>query len=1434
MTFRIWFVAVLLLLPLASGAAGESRRPVPEPLRGWVDWVREPAPCPRISGMEHAPICAWPHQLLLEKAAGEARLRFRQQWDVDRPGWIPLPGDSQSWPVNVRIDKSPAIVVSRRGKPFVFADRGRVGIRGELAGQQGLRPFAIPPDTALVRFVREGVERPVYLDDKAMLRFEPAGYAGEVKPRQDKDSLTLKVFRRFTDNVPTDIVSVLRLTVSGKPREVDFGKVTLPRAVPLAVKGPLKARINENGELSAIVRPGVWEITVSSWLPADLKAWKRGQPGSPFWPAHEYWFFERVPALYATELGGSPAIDPKSIDAPRGWGSLAAYRVAPDGGLRVKRLSRGTLVTGETRARIERDAWIGFSGRKLFVRDRVRGEARPYASLVAAHDSVEPRAVYLDGRPQVLVRTPEGVGVSLRNRRLDADVLGVAAPKGSLAMPGNYFSDLKAESLTARLHLPPGWRLLAIESGVKGTTWLSRWSLYQVFLLIMISIAFARVNGWGWGAFALATLGVTFHEPETPVLLWLALLGLVAALRDGLGNTPRLKMVLQKARLVVLLAIGVWLLGYTVTHVRDAIHPQLNWSVGADDAPGVGVERDVVMEEAPRAPPMALKKRMAQAVEKAAPSGALLSIPETYPASSAAPPPRMDGTEGFRRENEIRSTVGIPRWRGRVYSLRWDASALQRAEPFDMLLMTPAMNRLFGFVSSLMLILLFLAAMGVDPRKGIKRLRRGLAAKRAAATLLLVTPMLGWPPAPAQAGDYPPEYLLKQLAREVNRPPDCLPDCVSLDRLHASLSREGALRLRFRIHALDAVAAPLLETPRGGVNFTAFVVNDNGLRGLPLERSGQRLMVRLERGAHEVMLQGVVSGKTLQLGLPLTVRQYTETLEGWRGSHVHRPGSWQSLSFRKQSAATPAEQGPKGLSRSQIPPFFAVTRELALSDGMFVDTTVRRLSPPGSVETVAIPAWPKEVILKAGDQVSRKGEAIQVVFNAGDSTLKFRSSLQFSEDELAGYRGGVLRKIILPPAPAAQRTQWRFDYSSQWNVEVAGLPIIYEQTRSGENLKSLRPWPGETATILISRVEPIPGATVAIQRLTLSLAPHAAGPGASGGALELSAEIETTQAQTLMLETPEATIHSVRVNGRRINNEAAGKARIPLDMGKARVVVSGELKQGITGVYREPEILFKGREGKPVAIYNALTEVTLPENRWVYRADGRGVGPDFLFWSILPPLLLLALALHFMKLGQLNGLGWLLVMVGFTQANSFGLYIGIGMSLLFIGWLYLLKIRAAIDPFKMTALQFNALQILLLVTTLAALISMGDGLFNGLLGHPKMQVAGNGSNAWFLRWFSDQGMPRASILSLPLLYYRIAILLWAVWLSFIVLRWIKYGWSAFSKGTLFRAAGKRTGETVAAAKDGAVAKSGKGVYWFVVLAGLILIYLVANWYTSSG
>jgi hypothetical protein len=58
-----------------------------------------------------------------------------------------------------------------------------------------------------------------------------------------------------------------------------------------------------------------------------------------------------------------------------------------------------------------------------------------------------------------------------------------------------------------------------------------------------------------------------------------------------------------------------------------------------------------------------------------------------------------------------------------------------------------------------------------------------------------------------------------------------------------------------------------------------------------------------------------------------------------------------------------------------------------------------------------------------------------------------------------------------------------------------------------------------------------------------------------------------------------------------------------------------------------------------------------------------------------------------------------------------------------------------------------------------------------------------------LAWFSDRTdalTPAAGAISLSLWWYKAAMLAWALWLSFALLRWLPWAWRAYSHGGYWR------------------------------------------------
>ncbi len=102
---------------------------------------------------------------------------------------------------------------------------------------------------------------------------------------------------------------------------------------------------------------------------------------------------------------------------------------------------------------------------------------------------------------------------------------------------------------------------------------------------------------------------------------------------------------------------------------------------------------------------------------------------------------------------------------------------------------------------------------------------------------------------------------------------------------------------------------------------------------------------------------------------------------------------------------------------------------------------------------------------------------------------------------------------------------------------------------------------------------------------------------------------------------------------------------------------------------------------------------------------------------------------------------------------------------------------------------FDLRQLVLVAWSVAALFVLVEAIRKGLLGHPDMQVSGNGSSATDLRFFLDHAsgpLPAAWLISVPLIFYRLAMLLWALWMASALLRWLRWGYSAFSAGGLWQ------------------------------------------------
>jgi hypothetical protein len=192
---------------------------------------------------------------------------------------------------------------------------------------------------------------------------------------------------------------------------------------------------------------------------------------------------------------------------------------------------------------------------------------------------------------------------------------------------------------------------------------------------------------------------------------------------------------------------------------------------------------------------------------------------------------------------------------------------------------------------------------------------------------------------------------------------------------------------------------------------------------------------------------------------------------------------------------------------------------------------------------------------------------------------------------------------------------------------------------------------------------------------------------------------------------------------------------------------------------------------------NDVLTLQVPADRVVLAVGGPSVGPAVLFWGVLLVIIAVALALGRLKLTPLSAVSWALLGLGVAQMSLLGMVTVLGFFLV-------LEARRRM-PVPKRARLFALLQLLLAFWGVLAAGVLLETVRVGLLGFPDMMVLGNGSDAAHLHWFADrfqQTTATAWVASAPVYAYRIAMLLWALWLAASLLNWVKWAWGCFSSG----------------------------------------------------
>ncbi|HWV15242.1 MAG TPA: hypothetical protein VN030_07400 [Cellvibrio sp.] len=1318
---------------------------IPKSLEEWQPWVLEKHPelnCPFLFN-DAARTCSWPSQLQIN--ADSSGASFTQQVEVFRNDWIALPGNSSFWPQNVKINSSAVALRDQNNLPEVYLTPGVYQITGEIRWSEIPRTLPIPAQTGIVQLRLNGKDVPAAaLQNNNELWLS----ANEnLSAQAHQDSFTLRVFRKIEDTIPLRITTQLQLDISGKERELQLGQFLLEGFAAMELDSELPARIESNGNLRIQAKPGSWLVTLvsqSSTPRSDLNY----KATSELWPQQEVWVFSAARHLRSVQISGAQTLDPQQTQLPEDWKSLPAYLVTPETHFKIEELQRGENADSTGKLTLNRQAWLSFDGSKFIQRDRIEGQLQ--STRMETLPPYQLSNATIDGKAQLITHLENSPNTGIELRQRDININGVGQLPRSLTLPVSGWNQ-DFNSVSTQLFLPPGWSLLtATGTSNESNSWISKWSLWDIFLVLIIVVATARTMKPIYGALAAVTLIVIYQRDGAPVFIWL---NLVAAITLATFVSGQFKQFIVRYTYFSFLLLALITLPFTVQEARSFFNPTLEQDKLVDGNGFFHVSSD--KKKAVIAEPVASPAPEMETMDEAMP---IMKSKSSYSStlSKAGTSKPVPIANDYDINQQTQTGLATPEWDNNRAWLSW-SGPVKAEETSKVFLISPAANRL-GYILSVFLPLLlawfflrhFLRKLGKNIT--IPKLNPGAYAAILPGLLLLGLGTFTVEPAKAEV--IIDQTILNELEARLTKAPACLPNCAAIESVALSLSADE-LSIDMLVHSTDLIALPL---PADREQWWPNQVNlDNKTASLVQDDEGQ-LLVSLPKGRHNLSIKANLQGRDrLHLEFPLQLHNLVSKISGWELSGAPTAiQSSQSLQLQRVERSK-TETVSERLRPDPIAPFVIVRRTLNLNLTWTLTTSVTRVAPAVGGITLEIPLLQGESPLTTSSNGNGK---VSVHLEANQDSFEWSSNLkQQSPLQLQAPQNVPWVEI------------WVLDVASIWHTHSKGIAPI--QLAQHEKLPVWQPWPGETLEIEITRPEASKGNYVTVDSAHLDYK-----PGNRSNTSHLRLEIRSNQGGQYNFTLPQqARLSSVQIDNAPLTLTAVeGLVKIPLRPGKQYVDIAWETVQGLGIFSRSPQ--FNLEHGSS----NQTIVMELPDNRWPLFSGGPLVGPSILFWGMLVIAVIISLALGRSQLTPLKSHQWVLLSLGICTI-SFAVFILVAL------WLIALQQRGKLQSIS-SARKFKLLQFALFSFSLIALLSLIGSIPTGLLGSPEMHVLGNDSYSGWFRWYqdySDAAFPSAWVISLPLWCYKVVILLWSLWLASALLQWIRWGWQQLSHQALWHA-----------------------------------------------
>lgn len=1378
---------------------------VPDTLKPWVDWVLEDNPhvsCPVRATDGVRLNCIWVRATNVNVLRGETfGATFELQVTAFAESTLKLPYSESFKPQNFTLNGKAIAMGGGNSAPEVQVPVGTHSLKGELVWTEESEPrFLEIPESGIVRLTIDGepVKHPNLRAGGSRLWFS-SEITEEPSTNRGPDTEIVRVFRHFIDDIPQTLTTYIRVTVTGSPRTLDFGQVLSEEYEITDLTSRWPAILSSEGNLVVQVSPGTNEIQIDARATDQLNSFKYHK-ASDHWPNLEYWGIEPRHELRVLRMEGAPRTDLSQINAPRRMRQLNGFVLSAEDELELIEEQRGSTEPYASSFYISRNLWLNFRGDSYTVADSISTDVE---SAQRVTSSIPLGEVRVNGSSRLITydNTSEDRLTSIYLKPDDSRLSSISKVSRSDSLPANTWS-VEAESLRTWLHLPPGW-LLLWSHGVDQVdgSWLSKWGIWDVFIVLLLLCLVWGLGGWKWTAIVAGTVLISYQLDQAPTIGWVLLAGMCYALK-AIKNVKFSKLA-SVSFWVVFVVVAAACVFHSTISMRNALHPQLAAQsptleekiassfarrYTAEEIERMGItdlsdffrkipeqfnsttpqtstfETDVEMEEVvttgtymPISDPSALivsnkddeETRLGAAARGALQTPALKPFDPTLPIA-------------------IQTGPGRPRWEWETVTLDWHGPVAQDKQ-MSLVLLPPWITRVIYGLSALatLLILSYFAYLKVP---GIKNcVKSVLPGASSVASLVLVGVLFS--PQDAHA-EIPDANLLEELEKRLLALPDCLNECAYLEQATVTLS-DGVLKISMHIHAEDRVAIPL-PNENGTWNLVDVRQETNQL---PLLRERSKLYTLLDEGVHEITLTaGVDELDQFDIAFDLIPGHLEIDAPNWRVEGLIRGqvGDRKLTFFRSGSVET-ASTSPttSNFIPLEITPYVSVQRQIVLTYEPSVITRVARVAPYSGEITVRIPLLPSEHVSTGGMSV----EEDQMVVN-----LKDGQQIMVWESRLEETTAITLSA----PSVSERSERWSIIGSDFWSYDYEGVVPI----DVGASHTTFIPRSDEVLQVDIQQSQPVPGYSITINDVNMF---HEVGPQSTTSYLEMT--ILASQPGDIEVTLPEgANIESFNFAGeyQALPSNDAEIVFVPVQSGSNQYSIDWNTDAGVSMLYRPPGVSFS----QPGV--NVRTHISLPDNRWILWLAGPSLGGTVTFWSVLIALLFVAVAVSRIPGIALSTRDAVILTLGATLVHL--------SALVFVGiWFLAIWLKSRAKQEITRPWFYRVGQILFGVFTLLVIYIVVSTIVAALTNEPNMYITGWQSFDQSFVWFSDEmdgRVPSPWVLSLPMWVYFILILVWAMWLVFTLIKWIRVWWQSFKTPVLwvptnFRERFRRQKQTVA-------------------------------------